>query len=43
VREAHRLVRQRVPHLAADREPAPDLAAALTIVKAGSLSRLVAD
>ena len=43
VREAHRLVRERVAHLDADREPAPDLAAALTIVKGGSLSRLVAD
>ena len=43
VREAHRLVRGRVDHLDADREPAPDLAAALTIVKGGSLSRLVAD
>ena len=43
VREAHRLVRERVAHLDADREPAPDLAAALAIVKAGSLSGLVAD
>ena len=43
VRDAHRLVRQRVAHLDADREPAPDLAAALAIVKAGSLSGLVAD
>ena len=43
VREAQRLVRERVAHLDADREPAPDLAAALAIVKAGSLSGLVAD
>ena len=43
MREAHRLVRERVTHLDADREPAPDLAAALAIVKAGSLSGLVAD
>ena len=43
VREAHRLVRERVARLDADREPAPDLAAALAIVRAGSLSGLVAD
>ena len=43
VREAHTLVRERVAHLDADREPAPDLAAALAIVKAGSLSGLVAN
>jgi histidine ammonia-lyase len=43
VREAHTLVRGRVAHLDADREPAPDLAAALAIIKAGSLSGLVAN
>jgi histidine ammonia-lyase len=43
VREAHGLVRGLVAHLDADREPGPDLAAALAIVKAGSLSGLVAD
>jgi len=43
VAEAHTLVRRHVAHLDADREPAPDLAAALAIVKGGSLSGLVAD
>ena len=43
VREAHALVRQSVTHLDTDREPAPDLAAALAIVKAGALSDLVAN
>jgi histidine ammonia-lyase len=40
VREAHALTRALVPHLAGDREPGPDLAAALTLVRGGDLARL---
>jgi histidine ammonia-lyase len=40
VREAHRRLRDRVEHLDADREPGPDLAAALEIVRAGLLADL---
>ena len=43
VRRAHALVREHVAHLDADREPGPDLAAALALVHGGSLSVLVAD
>jgi histidine ammonia-lyase len=43
VREAHRRIRERVPQLHEDREPGPDLAAALELVRAGSLVDLVAD
>jgi histidine ammonia-lyase len=41
VREAHTIVRARVPHLGADREQGPDLAAATQIVRSGELSALV--
>jgi histidine ammonia-lyase len=42
VREVHRRIRERVAHLAEDREPGPDLAAALELVRAGALAELVA-
>jgi histidine ammonia-lyase len=41
VAEALRRVREVVPHLAADREPGPDLAAALELVRSGALVDLV--
>jgi histidine ammonia-lyase len=41
VREAHRRVRARIRHLDADREPGHDLAAALDIVRSGTLVDLV--
>jgi histidine ammonia-lyase len=41
VREAHALVRSRVDRLDGDREPGPDLAAAVDLVRAGGLSDLV--
>jgi histidine ammonia-lyase len=41
VAEALRRVRAVVPHLAADREPGPDLAAALELVRSGALVDLV--
>jgi histidine ammonia-lyase len=41
VAEAHRLVRARVTRLVDDREPGPDLAAALDLVRGGSLADLV--
>ena len=40
VREAHRLVRERVAHLHRDREPGHDLAAATELVRSGSLAGL---
>ena len=40
VAEALRRVRAVVPHLAADREPGPDLAAALELVRSGALADL---
>ena len=43
VREAHRLVRERVAHLDTDREPGPDLAAALARVQSGALGDLAAN
>ena len=42
VAEAHRRVRTRVAALGDDREPGPDLAAALAIVHEGALADLVA-
>ena len=43
VREAHRRIRGRVAHLHEDREPGPDLAAALELVHEGAFADLVAD
>ena len=40
VAEAHRRVRERVAHLAEDREPGPDLAAMLAMVHEGALADL---
>ncbi len=40
VREAHAAIRAVVPHLDADREPGPDLAAALRLVRSGQLAGL---
>lgn len=40
VRQAHALVRSVIPHLDGDREPGPDIAAALRLVRDGSLARL---
>lgn len=42
VSAAHRLVRARVAHLDDDRDPQPDIAAALAIVRDGQLARTVA-
>jgi histidine ammonia-lyase len=42
VAEAHRLVREKVAHLAGDRDPQPGLAAAIEIVRTGALVPLVA-
>ena len=42
VLEAHRRLRERIPFLAEDREPGPDLAAALALVHEGALVDLVA-
>ncbi len=42
VAEAHARVRARVPHLEVDREPGPDIAAALELVQSGSLLDLLA-
>ncbi len=41
VAEAHRRFRDRVPYLAEDREPGPDLAATLALVHEGALADLV--
>ena len=41
VAEAHRRIRARVRHLDADREPGPDLAAGLELVRSGALVDLV--
>jgi histidine ammonia-lyase len=41
VAEAHRRIREVVAHLDGDREPGPDLAAALTLVRTGALAELV--
>ncbi len=41
VAEAHRLVREQVRHLGDDRDPQPDIAAALELVQAGALAGLV--
>jgi histidine ammonia-lyase len=41
VREAHRLVRERTHHVAADRELGPDIAAATALVREGALVHLV--
>ena len=40
VREAHARIRARIPHLTVDREPGPDLAAAMTLVHDGVLADL---
>jgi histidine ammonia-lyase len=34
---AHRLIRERIPHLGADRPPAPDIAVARELVHSGAL------
>ena len=41
VADAHSLVRERVPHLAGDRDPQPGLAAAIEIVRTGALVPLL--
>jgi histidine ammonia-lyase len=41
VADAHALVRAKVGHLASDRDPQPDLAAAIEIVRTGALVHLV--
>ncbi|HET7678012.1 MAG TPA: histidine ammonia-lyase [Candidatus Limnocylindrales bacterium] len=41
VAEAHARVRARVPHLESDREPGPDMAAALELVRDGHLADLL--
>jgi histidine ammonia-lyase len=41
VEEAHRLLRARVGHLESDRDPGPDIEAALDIVRSGALGALV--
>lgn len=41
VAEAHRRIRERVPPLVADREPGPDLEAAMELVRSGALVDLV--
>jgi histidine ammonia-lyase len=38
VATAHRLIRERVDHLDADRDPQPDIAAALELVRSGALA-----
>ena len=43
VAEAHQLVRERVPHLAGDRDPQPGIAAAIEIVRTGALVSLLPD
>jgi histidine ammonia-lyase len=40
VADAHRLVRERVAHLAADRDPGPDIAAVTELVRSGALAAL---
>jgi histidine ammonia-lyase len=40
VAEAHRRIRERITHLAEDREPGPDLATALALVHEGALADL---
>ena len=41
VRQAPSLVRDRIAHLDDDREPGPDLAAAMELVRSGALADLV--
>ena len=43
VAEAEHLVRERIPHLDADRDPGPDLTAALELVRSGALAGLATD
>jgi histidine ammonia-lyase len=43
VAAAHAAVRERVPHLAADRDPQPDIEAATEIVRSAALVQLVED
>jgi histidine ammonia-lyase len=40
VAEAHRRIRERIAHLDGDREPGPDLAAAMELVRDGALVEL---
>jgi histidine ammonia-lyase len=42
VADAHRLVRERVSHLRDDRDPQPDIAAALDLINSGRLAGLLA-
>jgi histidine ammonia-lyase len=42
VAEAHTLVRRRIEHLSVDRDPGPDIAAALELVRGGALVGLLA-
>jgi histidine ammonia-lyase len=41
VAAAHSIIRARVEHLRGDRDPQPDIAAALELVQTGALARLV--
>jgi histidine ammonia-lyase len=43
VADAHAQVRAKVGHLAGDRDPQPDLKAAIEIVRSGALVHLVSD
>ena len=43
VAEAHRRLRQVVDHLGSDRDPGPDIAAALELVRRGALLDLLPD
>jgi len=43
VADAHKLVRAKVGHLAGDRDPQPDLATAIEIVRPGALVHLVSN
>ncbi len=41
VQEAHRRIRERVPHLDTDRDPGPDIAAATALIRSGDLLDLL--
>ena len=43
VAEAHRRVRERVAHLGSDRDPGPDIAAAVSLVGSSGLLDLLSD
>jgi histidine ammonia-lyase len=43
VMAVHRLIRSRVTHLRDDRDPQPDMASALELVRGGAVARLVGD